>query len=80
MTNKIVKYIVSEQNVPIFFSCDLLHADVFQNQPRSAGFLVVRYDKNKNMFFAKCFGESSSLSVKSKFKEDEKIIEKFLNE
>jgi hypothetical protein len=75
-----IKYIVSEQNLPIFFSCDISHLDVFQDHPKSAGFLVLRYDASKNKFFAKCFGESTSLSIKSKLKHDAKIIEKFLNE
>ena len=77
--NKIIKYIISEDGIPILFSCDIRHADVLQSGCLSAGFLVFRYDATKAIFLVRCFGESSSLKVKSKLEVDEKIIEDFFN-
>jgi hypothetical protein len=76
---KIMKYIISENQTPVFFSSDILHSDVFQNA-KSAGFLSIRYDGSKNRFVVKCFGESESLKLMSNLKEDEKILEKFFND
>jgi hypothetical protein len=76
---KIIKYVISEDGIPILFSCDILHADVLQSGSKSAGFLILRYDVAKAVFLVKCFGESSSLKVKSKLEVDEKIIEDFFN-
>lgn len=77
--NRIIKYVISEQGVPILFSCDIRHADVLQIGTASAGFMVMRYDVVKSMFLVRCFGQSSSLKVKSKLEIDAKIIEIFLN-
>lgn len=76
---KIIKYVITEDGVPILFSCDMRHADVLKNGSVSAGFLVLRYDVSKAVFLARCFGESSSLKVKSKLEVDQKIIEDFFN-
>jgi len=76
---KIVKYIISEDGVPIFFGCDMKHEDVLNEGFLSAGFLVLRYDSGKNIFLARCFGDSTSLKVKSKLEIDAKIIEDFFN-
>lgn len=76
---KIIKYVITEDGVPILFSCDIRHADILQKGSVSAGFLVLRYDATKAAFLARCFGESSSLKVKSKLEADQKIIEDFFN-
>jgi hypothetical protein len=76
---KIIKYIITEQGIPVLFSCEMKHADVLQNGFVSAGFLVMRYDSVKSLFLVRCFGESSSLKVKSELEADQKIIEEFLN-
>lgn len=77
--NKIIKYVITESGVPIFFSCDIRHADILKDGTASAGFLVLRYDVSKAVFLARCFGESSSLKVKSKLEIDQRIIEDFFN-
>lgn len=75
---QIMKYIISDTNVPVLFSKDLLHNEVIQNV-KSAGFLSIKYNTVKKCFTAKCFGESSSLKIASNAAEDKKIIEDFFN-
>ena len=53
--NKILKYIIDEKEIPIFFSCEKLHSDVLRENARSAGFLNVRFDDNSGKFIIKCF-------------------------
>jgi hypothetical protein len=77
--NKILKYIIDDKEIPIFFSCEILHSDVLQDKARSAGFLSVRFDENANKFIVKCFGESSSLKLKADVKKDQKIMDFFFN-
>jgi hypothetical protein len=77
--NKIIKYIISDDGIPILFSCDLQHADVMHNGCLSAGFMVFWYDAEKALIVVRCYGESTSIGVKSKLETDEKIIEEFLN-
>ena len=74
---KILKYIIGETNIPIIFSIDIIHNTVTQ-KANSAGFLIVEYDKILNKFLAICYGESSSLDVKSA-NGDQLIIENYLN-
>jgi len=76
---KIIKYVINDKGVPVLFSSEIVHNEVIQNI-KSAGFLSIRYDRSKQRFFARCFGESSSLDLVSNIKTDEKIIESFLNE
>lgn len=76
---KIIKYVINDNDIPVLFSTEIIHSEVVQNV-KSAGFLSMRYDKNKGRFLAKCFGESTSLKIKSNLKDDEKIIEFFFNE
>lgn len=75
---KIIKYIISDKNVPVLFSNELVHNEVVQNV-KSAGFLKISYDKMNQRFSAKCFGESSSLKIIANANQDEQIIEEFLN-
>lgn len=77
--NKIIKYIISEDGIPILFSCDIMHAEVLHKGCLSAGFLVFWYDVATAVFVVRCHGESTSIGVKSKCEIDEKIIEDFLN-
>lgn len=74
---KILKYIIGETNIPIIFSNEIIHNTVAQ-KANSAGFLIVKYDKILNKFIAKCYGESSSLNIKSA-NGDQLIIENYLN-
>jgi len=76
---KILKYIINDTNIPILFSKEIVH-DELSLKVKSAGFLIVSYDRLLNKFKAKCFGESSSLNIKANPLEDEQIIEIYLNE
>lgn len=73
----ILKYIITETKIPLLFSSNTLH-NVMITKASSAGFVVINYDVTLFQFQAKCFGESSSLGVSSQ-KEDEAVIENFLN-
>jgi hypothetical protein len=78
--NKIIKYIIKENQTPVIFSCEMLHSDFMKNiTVTSAGFLSVRYDDESNRFILKCFGESSSLKIKNNLKKDQAILERFFN-
>lgn len=74
---KILKYIITEKAVPIIFSSEMQHDSILQSGV-SAGFLIARYDAVSHKFFAKCFGNSSSLKLES-VASDEMVIEKYLN-
>jgi hypothetical protein len=74
---KILKYIISNETFPILFNTQILHSDI-SVVVSSAGFVIVNYDKEKNKFFVKCYGESSTLNIGSK-KNDNLLIENFLN-
>lgn len=73
----ILKYVVSEKKIPIIFSKEITHSDVMSDAI-SAGFLIVKFDRNYKKFIVKCFGESSSLNIKIA-DEDENLIENYLN-
>ena len=74
---KILKYIINEKKIPILFSTEITHCDVL-SKAISAGFLIVKFDPNYNKFLVKCYGESSSLKIKTS-NEDESLIENYLN-
>lgn len=74
----VLKYIINKKDNPVLFSKDILH-NTLNQEAKSAGFLIVKYDAEINRFVAKCFGESSSLMIKASPELDEKIIESFLN-
>jgi hypothetical protein len=74
---KILKYVITEKEEPIIFSSDIQH-DTILRTCFSAGFLTVIFDVVKNKFMVKCFGESTSLKLKSETK-DVLLIENYLN-
>jgi hypothetical protein len=74
---KVLKYIINKDKVPILFNTFIEQCDLFVPIV-SAGFVIVTYDKDTNQFFAKCFGESVSIEIGSKYS-SERIIEDFLN-
>ena len=74
---KILKYIINEKKIPLIFSSDITHSDVVL-KALSAGFLILRFDLERNKFSVKCYGESTSLNIKNA-KEDEILIADFLN-
>lgn len=74
----VFKYIINDNNLPVFFGTDILHNSLGQ-VARSAGFLVISYDLVSCRFVAKCFGESTTLKIESNPIVDKAIIESFLN-
>ncbi len=73
----ILKYIINEENIPIIFSAKIMHQEIIQ-KGIAAGFIILNYDVDENLFMVKCFGESTSLNLKVSEK-DESIISDFLN-
>jgi hypothetical protein len=73
----ILKYIINEDKTPIIFSEKLLHHDIIQTGI-AAGYLILNYDIDANLFLVKCFGESASLNL-SVTDQDELIISEYLN-
>lgn len=73
----ILKYIINEEKIPVIFSAKILHQEILQRGV-SAGFLILNYDIDANLFVVKCFGESTSMNLKVD-DEDERIISEFLN-
>lgn len=73
----VLKYVIDEKNIPIIFSKEKIHNTVVQ-KANSGGFLIIKYNKILNKFSAICFGESTSLKVKSSY-EDKILIENYLN-
>ena len=74
----VLKYIINVNNLPVLFSRDILHNTIAQ-EVLSAGFLVIRYDANSTRFVVKCFGESTTLHIKSNPNVVNELIEDFLN-
>lgn len=71
----IIKYIIIEEsNSPVLFEKKLLHSDVAKpfGAIKSAGFCIL--DMKNGKFKIKCFGESSTLNIKSNHEEDEEMI------
>lgn len=73
----ILKYIINEEKIPVIFSTKMLHQEILQ-KGISAGFLILNYDVDANIFVVKCFGESTSMNLKVS-SEDENIISEYLN-
>jgi hypothetical protein len=74
---KILKYVIGDSNIPIFFDSLIGHKKVLSNVV-SAGFVAVNYNFEKNQFTAKCFGYSTSLDIGIRDGDDQLIIS-FLN-
>lgn len=75
---KILKYIITKDHEPILFSKNILHNDICKNAIR-AGFLIIFINKNQFKCRVSCFGESTTLQLKSDKTKDRLIIETFLN-
>jgi hypothetical protein len=73
----ILKYIINKNKVPIIFSSTIMHNEVLQ-EGSSGGYIILKWCKKNNLFSVKCYGESSSLNISSRF-DDETLIEDFLN-
>lgn len=73
-----MKYVISNQNEPILFSRNLFHSQITQNAI-SAGFIIITFDENTKSYNVVCFGESSTLKLKSNSIKDKEVIEAFMN-
>ncbi|MEY4011054.1 MAG: hypothetical protein RIT22_178 [Bacteroidota bacterium] len=73
----ILKYIINEDKIPVIFSAKMVHQEILQ-KGISAGFLILNYDVDANVFVVKCFGESTSMNLKMS-SEDDTIISEYLN-
>jgi len=73
----ILKYIINEDKIPVIFSAKMMHQEILQ-KGISAGFLILNYDVDANVFVVKCFGESTSMNLKMS-SEDDTIISEYLN-
>jgi hypothetical protein len=73
----ILKYIITEDNIPIIFSKKIMH-DAIIPKAIAAGFLILNYDVDANLFVVKCFGESTTMNLKVS-ENDEFIIREYLN-
>lgn len=74
------KYIIIEkENIPIVFPLNILHSQVSLNigKLKSAGFCVITLKDNS--LDLKCFGESTSLNIKSNSEEDYKILKRLFS-
>lgn len=75
---KVLKYVVDMTNTPILFNPNKLHNSV-RDEAISAGYLYLRYNQNSgNCFVVGCFGESTTLNVKSNPILDKKLIEEYI--
>ena len=75
------KYVITNNGLPILFDEALIHKYVSSNYViASAGFCEILFNSSENKITVKCWGESSSLHIRSKPIEDEKILEAFLND
>ncbi|WP_337966334.1 hypothetical protein [uncultured Flavobacterium sp.] len=73
----LLKYIIIEKNdIPIIFPLEIFHSDVSVNvgTVKSAGFCILNLKCNE--IYVKCFGESTSLKIKSNADFDEKAIKR----
>lgn len=69
-----LKYIISNNRVPILFSEGESHSDVARGVgAMSAGFVNVGWDSAKSRFIAECYGESITLHIKSAEGDSDKV-------
>lgn len=63
------KYIVTQNNEIITFPETIQHSEFKHFNPKSAGFISFGLDENRKMI-CNCYGESISLGLKSRERED----------
>ena len=74
---KILKYVINDNHHPIIFTRDYFFSNIIDNVI-SAGFVIIYYDCDKELFIVKCYGECDTLGISSRSIDNE-IIEKHLN-
>jgi hypothetical protein len=76
----LLKYIIIEkENIPVLFPLNILHSQIAINdrELKSAGFCVITLKDNS--LDLKCFGESTSLNIKSNPEEDYEILKRLFS-
>lgn len=73
----ILKYIINEENIPIIYSEKSSHQEILQ-KGITAGYLILNYEVESNLFFVKCFGQSTTMNLASS-DQDEAILTAYLN-
>jgi hypothetical protein len=77
---KMLKYVIGTANIPVLFSINIFHNTVM-DECLSAGYLLLRYNECTNSWFVvSCFGESTTLNIKSNPIADKLLIEIFLKQ
>ena len=74
---KLVKYSISKTGKIFLFETNIIHRDVSLDVI-SAGFAIISYDSDLDLFLVKCFGKSESLQLSSN-ESDCKKIQDYLN-
>lgn len=74
------KYVITNQGLPILFDQALIHSSVATHyNVQSAGFFSTTINTETNRIEVTCWGESSSLHIRSNPKGDKILIEELLN-
>jgi len=79
MTTQNFKYIIIDNTYPILFTEAIAHSDFKDKNITSAGFCNINANAEKDEFEVACFGESISLGITAKPKEDAEAIKRILN-
>jgi hypothetical protein len=72
---KIGKYVIVN-GMPVMFPLEIVHSDIVQHA-QSAGFFVIRITSYEVDVY--CWGESTSLGLRSNQAQDARIIKEFIN-
>lgn len=74
------KYVITQDGLPILFDESLIHKNVSScYSVASAGFCDIHYSAVQGKIKVRCWGESSSLHIRSNPVLDSEIIENLLN-
>ena len=78
---KKVKYVIFDECFPVIFNVALNHNDILckGRKPTSAGFFDIQYNSKEDKYYPKCYGESTSLGIKSDPNNDERMINLTIN-
>ena len=77
---KKLKYIILKSGSPILFGDASKHSEVARKENvQSAGFCFIQFKEDKDAYDITCFGESTSLGIKSNPEEDAKAISFLFN-
>jgi hypothetical protein len=78
--SKELKYVILRTNRPVLLSPLLNHSDVVGTQVLAESAGSCRIHQEGERLAVSCYGESTTLKLKSRLGEDAEIIEAFLNE